>query len=754
MENAHPSAAAAEGHINLCFPPALAAILEWHGLTTEDTGAQLPTEWTPVSVAGAFQSAGLVPRVTARKRFRRKSNVLAFRPGRFRSDSPLGSCPVIGFGKNGSIIAFLPCSQAPSGWKMVDTQGRTTSVGSFRAWRAMLRKIHRRVMAVYPSTALHTEAGFREIEPDNSPHWIAKSLWNARVDLLHIVPASLLINGFALSLSLFIMAVYDRVVPNNAIETLWVLATGVAVVFAFEFVIRLLRGAFVDYSGKTIDTALADKVFGHTLALDMRARPASAGSFSSQARAYETVREFLSSATMIGFVDFPFALLMFGVVFWLGGPVGWIPVFTSSTALMVVLLTQPFLRNLSGKSYAQMIGRHSLFSEAANGLESVKAANAAQPLAGRMREAVMESARIDLKSKKISHFGSSFTALCVNLTTVGVIVASVFQVAKGNMTMGAMIACVMIVGRGMAPLAQISNLLLRLQATISSVKGLNKIMALPREDAGAKLRRQVRFPTLVFKDVGFSYAGQPIPSLQEINLTIRPGDSIGLIGRAGSGKTTLLRLISRQLVPDHGLITIDGVDASQLHPQDVRHSIGYLPQDGTIFFGTVKDNILLGERLDSSARFGNDDSKLLEAAERSGVLEWTNRHPMGLNLPVGERGVMLSGGQRQSILLARTLLNNPDMLLLDEPTASLDLTAEKRFLDTVRIWLDADRKRTLVLSTHRLTLLKLVDYVILLDQGKIKVAGKRQDVIALLTKSNRAENGVSPQDATVDSIEL
>ncbi len=742
----HPVTAARERHvIDTALPPVVDAVIRWHvgGDIPIETLAALRqidlTELVPLNLAAAFQAAGLHPRVVRRNRFLRLVG-RALSPRKRRSVRE-ALTPLLVFAQDGGVVALLPSITRSGQWDVADATGEIRPISSLKALRLRLKQGHVRVMMIYPEME-PDQSGTREGKKgdggfsDEKRHWFGDAIWQGRGQILQVLPASILINGFAIAMPLFIMAVYDRVVPNHAVETLWVLATGVAIVFAFEFLIRLLRGAFVDAAGKTIDGVLSERVFGHTLALDLRARPSSAGSFSSQARAYETVREFLSSATIVGLVDLPFALMMFGLIFWLAGPVGWVPVVASTAAISAILLTQPFLRRLSSQSYQRMINRHALFSETANGLESIKAANAAASLRSRMRQAVEESAKTDLRSKQFTHFGTSFTALCIHMTTVGVIIASVYQVAAGQMSMGAMIAVVMIVGRGMAPLNQVSNLLLRLQATISALRGLNRIMKLPREDDGVLLRRRIRHPEFTLSEVGFSYPDQPVPSLQDINLSLRAGERIGLIGKAGSGKTTLLRLLARHCTPTSGLLLIDGVDASQLSPDDVRRPLGYLPQDGTLFHGTVRDNILLAQAADSVARIRGNDERLISAADRAGVLEWTNRHPFGMNLPVGERGVLLSGGQRQAVLLARCLISDPDVLLLDEPTASMDLSAEKRFVETIRAWLEADSKRTLVLSTHKLSLLKLVDRVILLDQGRVKVDGTRERVIELL-KGNR-----------------
>ena len=530
---------------------------------------------------------------------------------------------------------------------------------------------------------------------------------------------------------LFIMNVYDRVVPNSAFDTLWVMASAVAVIFGFEFLMRLLRGSFVDAAGKASDSILARRVYRQSVHMELGARPSSAGNFAGQTRGYETVREFLSSLTLVGLLDFPFALMMFGLVFYLAGPLGWIPTVAASVVLLTILVLQPFLAKFAKASHEDRIQRQALMTESANGLESIKAVNAAAALEKRMGKMVDQSAEIDLKTRRLTHFGGSFTALAIHLTTVGIVIMGAYRISESEMSMGALIACVMIVGRGMAPLNQVSQLLLRFQGTLVALRGLDAVMSADREDDSTKLCKRIRRPEIQMVRVHFQYQNQPVLALNDVSLLIKPGEKVGIIGRAGSGKTTLLRLLNRQLVPNHGLVLLDGVDVSQLDPRHVRNCCGYLPQDGFLFYGTVKDNIALGA--------GYTDEDIIEAAKWGGVLGWVNQHPQGLEMDVGERGVLLSGGQRQSVMLARTMINRPDVLLLDEPTASLDLGGERIFQKMLDEYFSEDPERTLVLSTHKMSLLKMVDRVIVLENGKKVLDGPRDQVLEALESKPQPE---------------
>jgi ATP-binding cassette subfamily C protein LapB len=359
-------------------------------------------------------------------------------------------------------------------------------------------------------------------------------------------------------------------------------------------------------------------------------------------------------------------------------------------------------------------------------LESIKAANAEMETEGRLREMEADCARVDLKMRRVNLLGNSMTVLCMNLTTLGVLVGCVHQILELEMTMGAMIACTMVAGRAMAPLMGMAGLLLRFQQTMTSLKSLMGIMQMPREDERPLLRLPLRHPSFRLDQVTLTYAGQPIPSLRQVSLQIKAGERVGVIGRAGSGKTTLLRLLGRLLLPSEGLLLVEGVDVRQVHPAQIRQVCGYLPQDPVLFHGTVRENILLGRSN------GVSDETFTRAAARAGLLEWVNRHPNGFDLQVGERGILLSGGQRQAVAAARVMLTEPDVLFMDEPAANFDITSEKQFREALGDYLSEDPRRTLVLATHKMSLLSLVDRLIVLEMGQVVADGPRELVLAKL----------------------
>ncbi|MEQ1840120.1 MAG: ATP-binding cassette domain-containing protein, partial [Verrucomicrobiales bacterium] len=400
--------------------------------------------------------------------------------------------------------------------------------------------------------------------------------------------------------------------------------------------------------------------------------------------------------------------------------------------LAILFLMQPFLAARSLVSHRDSLSRQALLSETANGLESIKAANAGHRIESRMAGLVEDAADNLLSQRRLTHLGSSLTALCIHLTTIAVIFFGAIQITLGELSMGGLIACMMIVSRGMAPLGQVSQLLLRLQGVRASLKGLREVMDLEREDDAGKLMPRFECPAIRCVRAGFQYPGQPVAALSEIDLKIEPGERVGVIGRAGSGKSTLLRLFNRQLRASTGLVLFDGIDANQIAPVAIRRVCGYLPQDGTLFAGSVKENIALG-----SAFF--PDHEIVAAARLAGVLSWANAHPRGLDMEVGERGVLLSGGQRQTVMIARLFLAGARVFLLDEPTNSLDLSAEKKFKTSLAQLLEKDGlARTLVLATHKLSLLKLVDRVIVIEAGKVLLDGPRDEVLVALQQKGEA----------------
>ncbi len=539
-----------------------------------------------------------------------------------------------------------------------------------------------------------------------------------------VIVASFLINLFALASPLFIMNVYDRVVPNHAIETLWVLAIGVAIVFSFEFIIRTLRGYFIDIAGKKTDIRLASMIFEHVLGTQRVAHPRSVGAFANHLHEFESFRDFLTSATLATLIDLPFALLFILVIWMLHHELALIPLYAMPIVIGFGVLIQFPLRKVIYQTFRAGAQKQALLFETLTGLETLKTTGAEGEMQRRWEQLVGKIAQLSLKSRLLSAFSVNFALFVQQMTTIAIVVYGVYLIVAGELTMGALIACTILTGRALAPLTQIAHLLTRYHQSVAALQALNHVMKLPLErPLGHQfLHRPQLQGGIEFKQVDFSYPEQPLPTLTKVSFKVGAYQRIGILGRIGSGKSTLAKLILGLYQPSGGSILLDGVDSHQLDPADLRRNIGYVPQDIELFYGTVKDNIVMGAT-------HVEDSVVLRAAQLAGVDEFVNQHPYGFDRLIGERGAGLSGGQRQAIVLARALLLNPPILLLDEPTNSMDNSTEERLKARLQPYLDG---KTLLLVTHRTSLLSLVDRLIVMDGGRVVAMGPKEQVVQAL----------------------
>jgi ATP-binding cassette subfamily C protein LapB len=529
---------------------------------------------------------------------------------------------------------------------------------------------------------------------------------------------------FALASPLFIMNVYDRVVPNNAMETLWVLAIGAVTVFGFDFLLRNLRGYFVDAAGKSADVILASRIFQQVLNIEMSARPQSAGAFASNLRDFETVRDFFTSATVSTFVDLPFALFFILVIWALAGPVAYVPLSALPVMILVGWFVQYPLNHAVQKVHSESAQKHGILVEAIGGLETVKSMGAEGRMQRQWERFVGSTAESSRRSRLLSSFAVNFSMFATQMVTVGTVIVGVYLIKEGEMTVGALIACVILGSRAMAPLAQLANILVRFQQSKVALSTLNKIMAMPVERPVGKVfvSRPVAEGAIEFKDVSFSYPNQKLEALSNVSFRINPGERVAIIGRIGSGKSTIGKLMVGLYQPNEGSVLMDNVDLRQMDPADVRHGIGYVPQDVFLFYGSVRDNIAMATPY-------ADDKMVIRSAQLAGADDFIRSHPQGYDMPVGERGESLSGGQRQTIAVARALMLDPPVLVLDEPTSGMDHSSEQRLKDRLNGIMAG---KTLVVVSHRASLLSLVDRVIILDGGKVVADGPRETVLQRL----------------------
>lgn len=563
----------------------------------------------------------------------------------------------------------------------------------------------------------------------------------------HVALASVVVNSIAVVSSLFVMNVYDRVIPNNAYETLWVLAVGVLIAYLFDFILRSLRSHFVDVAGRNADVVLSSKLVSKVLSMRMDARPESTGALVNNLREFESLREFFSSSTLLACIDIPFLLLFFVLLAFIGGPLVLLPLAAMPVLLGAGVYLQMLARKSAEKSYRTTMQKNALLVEMVNGLETVKGCMAESRMQ-RLWEAVAGiSAQSSNEARKYSTRAVTFATLITQLVTVGMVVWGVYRIGAGDMSMGGLIGCNILVGRIMAPLLQLASLLTRLQNSRISLKALDTLMQLPSEnqDASACMDFGMLSSEFVLENVHFSYPGSQVAALDGVNLRIRPGEKVGIIGKMGSGKSSLGKLLLGLYQPVEGAVLFGGVDIRQLATADLRSRVGFLPQEVTLFYGTVRDNIALGDPT-------INDHLILRASAIAGVADFVRHHPSGYGAQVGEQGRNLSGGQRQAVGLARALVRDPDVLILDEPTSNMDVDSERLVQRRLATILD---DKTLILITHRLSMLRIVNRLIVMDKGKIIMDGPRDRVLRALQESSSAKGGTAsaPQRTTAPAAE-
>jgi ATP-binding cassette subfamily C protein LapB len=567
-----------------------------------------------------------------------------------------------------------------------------------------------------------------EVKPASQPRfaaWLMEPMRRNRAIYGKVALAAVLINIFGLMTSLFTMIVYDRVVPNNATSSLVALSIGLAIVVVFDFVLKLLRAYFVDVAGASIDRDVGETLFERLLRLRLDLKKGSTGSLTSLMRELEALRDFFTSATLTAVVDLPFIFLTIFVIAVIGGWVALVPALMVPLVIIVGALTQPAMDRLSAKAMGEGMAKQSVLVETIGGLETVKAAGAGPLLARRWDQAMENHSDSSLRQRLISSIGITTATSAGTISYAGVVIVGVGMIATQDLTMGGLIACSILAGRAVAPLAQISQLLSRMTSTRTAYRQLNEMMNLPPEGPeGEGLKLSGLKGRIEFRNVSFKYPGAAEKTLEDLNFTIVPGEHVALLGRVGSGKSTIARLILGLYPPEEGLVMIDGTDIRQLDPLEMRRYIGAALQESVLLTGSVRENIGL-------AREHVGDEELLRASELSGTHQFMGAIANGYDLRLADRGEGLSGGQRQSIALARALAGRPPVLVFDEPTSAMDAQTETALIQRLR---DELKDRTLVLITHRPPLLALVSRIMLIERGRVALDGPRDEVLKQITR--------------------
>ncbi|MDB5672133.1 MAG: type secretion system permease/ATPase [Alphaproteobacteria bacterium] len=559
--------------------------------------------------------------------------------------------------------------------------------------------------------------------------WLMEPMRRNRPIYLKVAMAAVMINLFGLVTSLFTMTVYDRVVPNNATSSLVALTIGFVIVVVFDFILKLVRAYFVDVAGASIDKEIGSTLFQRLLSIRLELKKGSTGTLTGLMRELEALRDFFASATMTAIVDLPFIFLTLALVAIIGGKVVFVPLAMIPLVVLVGLLTQPAMDRLSARSMGESLAKQSVLIEAIGGLETVKATGAGGLLAKRWERAVDLQSQSSMRQRLISSIGVTVATSAGTVSYAGVVIVGVSLIANQEMTMGGLVACSILAGRAIAPLAQISSLLTRMTQTRTAYRQLNELMEMPPEGpVGEGLKVRELKGRIEFRNVSFRYPGAPEKTLDAVSFTIEPGERVALLGRVGSGKSTILRLILGLYPPEEGVILLDGTDIRQLDITELRRHLGVALQESVLLTGSVRENIALG-------RDHVNDEELLRAAELSGTHGFIGQIANGYDLRLADRGEGLSGGQRQSIALARALAGRPPVMLFDEPSSAMDPQSETALIQRLHQEMAG---RTMVLVTHRPPLLQLVTRILLVDAGKIVQDGPRDEVLKQITRPRAA----------------
>jgi ATP-binding cassette subfamily C protein LapB len=556
-------------------------------------------------------------------------------------------------------------------------------------------------------------------------HWFWDTLKLSKNIYRDVIYATVLVNLFVLASPLFTMSVYDRVIPNNATETLWVFAIGVLVVYVLDTFLKFTRAMLLESAGKKSDIIMSSIIFEKVLDLKMASHPKSVGSFASNLKDFDSIRSFLTNATLTALVDFPFAVLFLLVIGYIGGWMVVVPIVMMLLILGYALFMRNTLRESIEETHKSSAAKSSILIEALQNIETLKTLGASGQVQWAWEEATGEIAQKSLKSRLISNSISTVTGFLTQLTTVLLVIVGVYMIGEHELTMGGLIAIIIIAGRTVAPMGQAAALISNYSDAKTAYDAIEGIISQPSERPHGKkfITRPELKGEIEFKNVSFTYDESDHSALKNISFTIKPGEKVAIIGRIGSGKSTVSKLLLHLYEPSEGSILLDGIDIKQIDPADLRKNISYVSQDITLFKGSVKDNIAYRSTRAS-------DEQMIRASMISGADEFIRKHPKGYEMAIGERGMGLSGGQRQSIGIARALLFESPIVIMDEPTNAMDQLSENRLMTNLKSYLE---DKTAILITQKNTVLPLVDRIIVMNEGKIHLDGPRDQVIAKLS---------------------
>ncbi|MBU3014093.1 type I secretion system permease/ATPase [Poseidonibacter lekithochrous] len=567
-----------------------------------------------------------------------------------------------------------------------------------------------------------------EVKPSlldkNDSHWFWGTIKKNFSIYKDVIIASILINIFVLTTPFFVMNVYDRVVPNFALETLWAMAIGICVIYVFDLVTKFIRAYYIDISSKKVDIIVSSKLFDKILNIKLEHKPKSIGSFANNIKDFELIKNFFSSSTMAVLVDLPFSILFLVAVFYISGSIVIVPmIFIALILIYSLLIRNPLHKSIEASNEAVSY-KNGILIESLSGLETIKSLGASGHLRWKWEESTADISTKSLFTKMITTSITNVNAFFVQLTTIFIVIYGVYAISENELTLGGLIAAVILGSRAIGPMGQFASLISNYEQAKTSYNMLDNIMNLPEERSKNKaaIHKEYISGSFEFKDVSFFY-NENKKVLDSLNFTVKHGEKIGIVGKIGSGKSTIMKLLMKLYDANEGEIIVDGIEIKQIEPSDVRKNIAYVSQDTLLFNGTLKENILYKYPYES-------DETLINATKTAQLLDFVNAHPEGFDLRVGERGDTLSGGQKKAISLARALVGNYSTLLLDEPTDSMDISTEKNLINALK---NEIKDKTVILTTHKSSMLELVDRLIVVDNGKIVLDGEKSYVLNALS---------------------
>jgi len=555
-------------------------------------------------------------------------------------------------------------------------------------------------------------------------HWFFGTLMMFKGLYSRVLLVTFLVNLFVVAGPLFTMNVYDRIIPHNAIDTLWVLAIGIALIYLFDLLLKYIRTYFLENVAKKSDIILSSMLFEHAIGLKMKDKPRSVGAFTSTIKDFDGIRSFFAASAITAFIEMPFALIFILVIYFINSTIVIVPLVALLLLLFFSIPMKYSIQKVLDSTHEATARRNGILVEALANLETIKAFNANSSVQWHWEESTGDIAGKSLKSRIKSNSLTTLSAFLTQFCSVVVIVLGVYLIKAGELTMGGLIAVNILASRSIAPMAQAVSLMINFGQMKSALQSLNEFMALEVERPEEKkfIRRPDFKGEIEFKDVDFSYPGEEKKALIKINFHLQPGERVGIIGQVGSGKSTISKILLGLYEPGEGSVFIDGLDIKQIDPADLRHNFSYVPQDVILFSGTVRDNITLKSP-------HAEDAAIIRAANIGGVNTFTDRHPMGMDLQVGERGFSLSGGQRQSVAVAMGFIDPSPIILLDEPTNAMDFNTELKVIQNLKA---ATKDKTTIVITHKPSILSIVDRVLVMDNGSIVMDGPKQEVLAKL----------------------